>query len=55
MFNMFLELEFILDRLLSESKKSVESAASAQKLAAQAIGEHTKNLKQAMEVFVNLT
>jgi len=41
-----------LDRLLGESRKSVESAAAAQKLAAQAISEHTKNLKQAMEVFL---
>jgi MICOS complex subunit MIC60 len=43
------ELEFILDRLLTESKKSVEGAASAQKLAATAIKEHSKKLKQAME------
>lgn len=44
------ELEFVLDRLSSESKKSVESAVVALKSAAEAISEHTKKLKQAMEV-----
>lgn len=43
------ELEFVLDRLSSESKKSVESAVVALKSAAEAISEHTKKLKQAME------